>query len=163
MRRGAARRTVEIAMVTAVLGIAVGNAARQCITQSDGGRLARVDAELAAVRAAIAAYQTDHGGTPPGSRDARDPRRASAAPCRDFEMQLTLFTDAGGRTRETRTATFRFGPYLEDGRLPVNPLTATRTLVLATAIAPTPLAGWTFDPVNAHFAALDAARRPLPR
>ena len=164
--RGAARacgvrRGLEIALVTAALGIPVANAALQCVAHSHGGRMARVDAELALLRAAIAAYRADHGGTLPGARDARDPRQASAAPERDFETQLALFTDTEGRTHESRTPVFRFGPYLHGGRLPINPLTASRTLALATAIGPT--AGWSFDPETARFAALDRQRRPLPR
>jgi len=159
----------DVMVVVAVAGLVAAVRAPQIVRHSAPGRLVVVDEELADLRAAIAAYRSQHRGRLPGARDAADPEHASQAPALDFEKQLTLYTDAAGRTSERRSAVFCFGPYVAQGRLPVNPFTGTRTLAVGGAAPPTPSpAGgpppaWTFDLATGRLVAHDSARRVMHR
>jgi hypothetical protein len=169
LRVGSAFRDVMV--VVAVAGLVAAVRAPQIVRHSAPGRLAVVDEELAHLRAAVAAYRSQHRGRLPGSRDAADPEHASRAPALDFEKQLTLYTDAAGRTSERRSAVFCLGPYVTQGRLPVNPFTGTRTLVVGGTAPPTPPPAaadrpppaWTFDLATGSLVAHDSARRVMRR
>jgi type II secretory pathway pseudopilin PulG len=157
--RGASR--VEILAVVVILGVHAAVVSPQFARHTGGGRLATLDAQLAEMRHAIERYAREHGGTVPGERDAADPTRASAAPAIDFEKQLTLYSDAAGRTSETASDTFRFGPYRRQGCLPVNPFTGSRTLVAAAAppsvdASAVGATAWVFVLASGRFASNDA-------
>ena len=54
---------------------------------------------LRVIRAAIELYREEHGGAPPTDHTT-------------FAAQMTLYTDLDGNTNPSRTAVFRYGPYL---------------------------------------------------
>ena len=68
--------------------------------------------------------------------------------------QMTMFTDENGTTNATKTATFKYGPYLS--RMPSNPLAPTeKTAIiisnasdLSTIVDESDPAGWIYNPAT---------------
>jgi hypothetical protein len=71
-----------------------------------------------------------------------------------FLDQMTMFTDENGNTNATKSAVFKYGPYLS--RMPANPLAPTeKTAVmisgaadLSTVIDDSDPAGWIYNPAT---------------
>lgn len=98
----------EIVIVVALLGILA-----SIVVLNFGGsdraaneRVLRTS--LHDLRTAILAYKKDHGHYPCSTAD-------HGYPCDDQALRhkLTRFSDREGRTHDTRTGDFRFGPYLD--------------------------------------------------
>jgi prepilin-type N-terminal cleavage/methylation domain-containing protein len=83
---------------------------------------------LQELRAAILAYRADHGHYPCSSAD-------HGYPCDDRALQhkLTRFSDKAGRTHNTRTGAFVFGPYLD--AFPREPFSRTDSLTWSLGTA----------------------------
>jgi general secretion pathway protein G len=96
--------------------------------------------DLRYLRTQILVYKAQHRDVAPGSGSAV------------FMDQMTMFTDDNGTTNATKSAIFRFGPYLS--RMPSNPLAPTeKTGImisnnsdLSTVIDETDPAGWIYNP-----------------
>lgn len=117
--------------------------------------------DLRYVRTQILVYRAQHGGVAPGYPQGD----ATHAPTiTDLASQLTLYTDAQGRTSTQRGEQFRFGPYLE--RMPVNPVNRSAAVRFVKAdaafpVRPTGVEGWLYQPSTGAFVpnaeGLDAA------
>lgn len=122
-------------MVVTIIGIVAAIAVPRISTTAGVASRNALDATLANVRKSIDVYYAEHGkfpgynptnGTPDGTH---------------FVNQLLMYSDAGGRTNQTLSGAYQFGPYLRSP-FPVNPTNKLRTVaVKATAAAPDPADG----------------------
>lgn len=119
---------VELLVVVVILGILVAAVVPQFTDHTNDARLATIDRDLTEVRAAIERYYQEHRAYP-GAVDPASGTAPAADPDQAFVQQLTTYTDASGRVSPTRSAVFRYGPYLRHSQLPVNPFRGDNTLV----------------------------------
>lgn len=130
---------VEILIVVIILGILAAVVIPQFSDASDDTRSSSVMTNLKTVRSQLQLYKAQHNETWPV----------------DAELgQMITFTDAGGNTNASQTATFRFGPYLL--RVPANPYTGVSTVTTvadpATAYTPgTMTDGWWYNSATGEF------------
>lgn len=106
---------------------------------------------LQSLRSAVALYKADHGRFPCSTGDADYP--CSDA---DFKNKLTQFTDKAGNTATAKSATFAYGPYLQD--FPSEPFSQSDSLtwslgterlkqsVVSSVSAGTGNGGWFYEP-----------------
>ena len=69
---------------------------------------------LSVLRSAVELYYYEHAEYPGENGDGTNAAASEAA----LVAQLTLFTDADGAVNATKTATYRYGPYLRTGLPP---------------------------------------------
>lgn len=138
---------VELVVVIVIIGILAAIAIPRLSRGSTGASQAAVSANLATIRNAINLYATEHNGTFPGPDEA------------GFVDKMTKYTDFGGTVSATKTATCKFGPYLQ--AVPPCPVgenagkpTANKILISATS-PPTPNPaggeGWVYNPTTGEF------------
>jgi prepilin-type N-terminal cleavage/methylation domain-containing protein len=125
-RRESAFTLVEIMIVVALLGLLSAIALPQFLSHKEEGKSAAMVSSLTILRTAIDSYWTQHDGFP-GQKDAAE-----------FADQLLKSTNKSGRVG-TGTG-YGYGPYLRNGKLPVNPITGTDTVKIVSAM-PTKASG----------------------
>ena len=91
---------VELVVVVVIIAIIAAIAIPRLSRGSAGASDAAADGDLYLMRNAILRYAAEHGNTFPGPTAER------------FQSQLTKYTTAAGATQDTRSATYKFGPYL---------------------------------------------------
>jgi type IV pilus assembly protein PilA len=123
---------VEVMIVVAILALLAAIALPQLTSHKEEGKASAMVSSLSVLRTAIDAYWTQHD-TFPG--------QAGAA---ELANQLLKSTNKAGTTG-TGTG-FGYGPYIRNGKLPVNPLTGTNTFKVVTAMptAPTGSEAWIY-------------------
>jgi len=149
---------VELLIVVIILAILAAIVVPQFIASTDDARLAAADSNLRNMRAAIALYTQQHGAAP-GLTDS-GLTGGGAYTNVSFIGQLTQYTNAAGTVNATKTAVFRYGPYLTRATLPPDPFQDLNNLVVVAsgASAGLPLTadgattgGWKFDPDTGAF------------
>ena len=149
---------VELLIVVIILAILAAIVVPQFIASTDDARLAAADSNLRNMRAAIALYTQQHGD-PPGLADSG---LVGGGPYTDvgFIGQLTQYTDAAGTVNASKTAVFKYGPYLTRASLPPDPFQDSSALVVVASGSspglPLPAdgattGGWKFDPDTGAF------------
>ncbi|MHC5209532.1 MAG: type II secretion system protein [Planctomycetota bacterium] len=123
-RRQSAFTLIEIMIVVALLGLLSAIALPQFLSHKEEGKSAAMVSSLTILRTAIDSYWTQHDDFP-GQKDARQ-----------FADQLLKTTNKAGMVG-TGTG-FGYGPYLRNGKLPVNPLTNTNTIKIVNAMPSEP-------------------------
>ena len=155
---------VEVLIVVIVLAILAAIALPQLNGNSDTARVAALDGSLTRLRNAVELYYHQHGSTYPGVRNHRDGSTVTSAAAAEssFVAQLTLFSDAAGRTRTMKDDTFRYGPYLIGG-IPANPFNRRRHVVCRTddpgalGITSDGSSGWMYFVTTGRLVANDGA------
>jgi general secretion pathway protein G len=159
MERGRRRMTgftlVELMIVVIVLGIMAAIVIPQFTDHTSDARLATVDHDLNEIRQAIELYYQQHGNYP-GAVDPASGMVPASNPETAFVTQLTQFTDRRGVVSSTRTAEFRYGPYLRTQSMPVNPFSGDNTLT--AAVGSTSLSTDLYDGTSAWKFALPTGR-----
>ncbi len=129
---------VELVVVV-IIGIVVSVAVPRFSSMGRRNRRATVEADLTVLRGAIDRCYAEHGRYP-GYNPANGAPDGTL-----FVDQLVKFTDATGRTSDTRTSPYTFGPFLRPP-FPTNPINELDTVrVIANAGSAKPLAdtlGW---------------------
>jgi prepilin-type N-terminal cleavage/methylation domain-containing protein len=131
-RRQSAFTLIEIMIVVALLGLLSAIALPQFLSHKEEGKSAAMVSSLTILRTAIDSYWTQHDGFP-GQADARE-----------FADQLLKSTNKAG---EVGTGTgYGYGPYLRNGKLPVNPLSGTNSIRIVATMpnAPTGDEAWIY-------------------
>jgi general secretion pathway protein G len=164
-KRTAARgfTLIELLIVVIILAIIAAIAIPQFTNNTDDARVAALDSNLAAVRAALEQYRIQHtGNVYPGAVAATGATctvgaavtPAAAGSKEAMDAQLTGYSNAAGQVCTGPTPGYTFGPYLRQG-LPADPITGTRTVVVTSAGAPlAPAAatgGWAYDTMTGQF------------
>jgi len=101
----------EILIVVIILGIMAAIAIPEFRSGPIEARRVNLYENLGKIRMQIALYRQQHNRYPEGAR---------------FEDQRTLFANQGGDTATSRSAEYRYPPYLE--QMPTNPVTGLRTI-----------------------------------
>jgi type II secretory pathway pseudopilin PulG len=122
-------------MVVTIIGIIAAIAVPRVATATNSANRNALEATLANVRKTIDTYYAEHDRFP-----GYDP--ANGSPNNDqFVKQLTMYSDAQGRTNATPAALYIYGPYLR-APFPVNPANKLRTVsVKADPTSPAPADG----------------------
>lgn len=137
---------VELVVVIVIIGILAAIAIPRLSRGSGGASSAALAANLATVRNAIALYAAEHNNAFPGPDAA------------GFVDKLTKFSSVSGETSGTRTAVFKFGPYLTAiPPCPVGENAGSATVLISTTSPPTPNPsggqGWVYNPTTGEFLA----------
>ena len=162
---------VELLIVVIILAVLAAIVIPQFSSSTDEARESALRSTLLQMRNAVELYSHQHNGNYPGAilTDGSGPTTTVAEAQTAFTNQLTLFSDVNGQTAVARDPAavppIRFGPYLKQTNLPVNPIdgTATLTVVIATAANAGALdqpaapavgdTGWWYDVVSGKFIA----------
>ncbi len=113
---------VEVMVVIMILGILAGVAVPRFTVSSEDAKLSALSIDVAILERATELYKHQHRGQWPGARKHTDgtPVALAADAATSLVNQLTLYSDIDGRTNNTKTAQFKYGPYLKAG-IPTNP------------------------------------------
>ncbi len=156
-RRSAGFTLVELLIVVIILAILAAIVVPSFGSSSEDAKVSTLKTDLSALRNAIELYQVQHNSRYPGDyseADGTTQTATAAAAATAFVAQLTQYTDANGKVSGTKSATFRYGPYVKNNAMPANPFLtgATADDVLADIVvadvttAPTAsgATGWKF-------------------
>jgi len=138
-RRQGGFTLVELVIVVVIVGIIAAIAIPRFSRASSSARITYVQESISVVRRGIELYYAEHGRYPGYAPATGAPSGA------DFVRQLTRYSDEHGKTQETRSSVFIYGPYLR-APFPANPFNELRTVkVKKTPASPEPAkaaAGW---------------------
>jgi prepilin-type N-terminal cleavage/methylation domain-containing protein len=113
---------IELLIVIVLLGILAAVVVPQVSVSTDDAKLQTLRTDLTQIRSALEIYYAQHTDTYPGANAITGVAAASAAECETaFVQQLTRYTDVDGQVQNFKDATFKYGPYIKGGALPVNP------------------------------------------
>lgn len=151
-QRSRASRLLEALIVLMILGGLSSLVLPQFSSAARVSQETSLRDDLRYIRTQILVYRAQHGGTAPGYPDGDTTRPPTTT---DFAAQMTLYTDAQGRTAIQKSEQFCFGPYLE--QLPANPVnhSAAIRFIAAEALFPTVPGGsegWFYQPATGTFA-----------
>lgn len=164
---------IEMLVVVIILGILAMIIVPQISVSTDDARLNSLQTNLNSLRSAIEVYAAQHANRYPGTYSEADGTTAvpdNAAAKAALLAQLTQFTDINGMVSGTKTATFKYGPYLKTGTLPLNPFNENSDVLcdfaqadITAARAPAGAGeGWQyFAPIGVFFANDNAAHAVL--
>jgi prepilin-type N-terminal cleavage/methylation domain-containing protein len=122
LRDNAGFTLVEMLIVIVLLGILAAVIIPQVSVSTDDAKLQTLRTDLTSLRSSIEIYYAQHTDTYPGANAITGVAAASAAECEAaFVQQLTRYTNVNGQVQNFKDATFKYGPYVKGGALPVNP------------------------------------------
>jgi len=105
---------VELLIVIGIIGILATIVIMNMRGSETGAKETKLKANLANMRQALFAFNSDHGFFPCTTNDHNFKGDQDI-----FKKQLTWYTDAYGKPSQNRSDEYRFGPYLQD--FPSNP------------------------------------------
>ncbi len=164
---------IEMLVVVIILGILAMIIVPQISVSTDDARLNSLQTNVNSIRSAIEVYAAQHSNRYPGTYSEVDGTTATVSNAlakAALLAQLTQFTDVNGMVSGTKTATFKYGPYLKTGSLPLNPFNENSDIVVDFAQADITAAravsggaeGWQyFAPIGVFFANDSAAHAAL--
>ena len=164
---------IEMLVVVIILGILAMIIVPQISVSTDDARLNSLQTNVNSIRSAIEVYAAQHANRYPGTYSEADGTTATTTDAlakAAFLAQLTQFSDINGMVSGTKTATFKYGPYLKTGSLPLNPFNDNSDIVVDFAQADITAArapagageGWQyFAPIGVFFANDSAAHAVL--
>jgi general secretion pathway protein G len=163
---------IEMLVVVIILGILAMIIVPQITVSTQDARLSTLQTSLNTVRSAIEVYSAQHANRYPGVYSEADGTTLTAddaAARTAFLAQLTQFSDKDGQVQATKDATFKFGPYLKMGSLPLNPFNEDSDVAcvfdqndITLARTPAGAQGWRYYvPIGVFFANDDAAHAAL--
>lgn len=144
---------VELLIVVIILAILAAIIVPQFGSSTEDANVSTLKSNLSSMRNLIEVYYQQHGSRYPGAYLETDGTTAAAVgTCpAAFVAQMTMYTNQNGKTSGTKTAEFKYGPYLKAGSLPTNPMLDTNanaiicdvaTVDLTTAVTATGATGW---------------------
>ena len=136
---------VELMIVIAILGLLAAVAIPQFTSQREEGKTAAMVSSLSILRTSIDSYWSQHDGFPGPSSSK-------------FSSQLLKNTNKKGAVGTG--ANFGYGPYLRNGKLPVNPITGTSSFKMVE-VMPTIASGnqaWIYNYVTGEIRSNSAGK-----
>ncbi len=152
---------IEMLIVVIVLGILAAIVIPQIAVSTEDSKLNTLKTNLNTTRSAVELYYFQHNSIYPGASPTTKPVDVTTDELA-FVAQLARYTDVDGNISNTKTAVFKFGPYIKNGSLATNPyndmkdividITETDITVRNSAAADN---GWKFYRVTGVFIAAD--------
>ncbi|UCG33115.1 MAG: prepilin-type N-terminal cleavage/methylation domain-containing protein [Phycisphaerales bacterium] len=142
---------VELVTVTVVIGTVASIAVPRISRGAEGASAAAVKADLAVLRTAIDMYAAEHGGVFPGENP--DGQGGTARSENAFLSQMLKFTDFQGRSSDTRTYPFIYGPYVAKA-MPAAPIgayqgsSAVKVVITGPERVSSGNYGWVYNVLN---------------
>lgn len=149
---------IEMLIVIVILGILAMVIIPQISTSTDDAKQATLRAQLDTMRNAVELYYAQHNNVYPGAQLG-----GAASAAQAFERQLTRYTDGTNGISNTKTAVYKFGPYLKSTSLPMNPYNNLTNILMdtttadITAKASDGTTGWKFYSLTGVLMANDGA------
>ena len=155
---------VELLIVVIILAVLAAVVVPQFSSTTQEAKETALNNNLGEVRKVVELYYHQHNSTYPGANTALGGTggAGAAGTSAAFISQLTLYTNLAGVANSTKTAVFKYGPYLKRQTFPANPIDESTTITMVNTgdvgagditVVPTPGAGWWFDSVSGKFAA----------
>lgn len=121
---------VEMLIVIIVLGILAMVVMPQLTASTDQANLKTLQTNLQIMRRAVETYYVQHDQTYPGKLDiyiifGNGDSTASMA----FVSQLTRYSGKDGEVSTEKDGTYKYGPYIKGGQLPINPFNGSNRVV----------------------------------
>jgi len=119
---------VELLIVVIILAILAAIVVPQFSSTTDDAKQSTMQSNLAAMRSAMELYYIQHGEYPGNLASTQGTGGCSvpgtwlsgAKTGAAFAGQMLYFTDGQGAVCDTKSATYKFGPYIKGGALPSN-------------------------------------------
>jgi len=159
----AAFTLIEMLIVIVILGILAMVIIPQISTSTDDAKLSTLQTNLSSMRNAVELYYAQHNTAYPGAAVPATKPADIVTTADAFVGQLTRYTDAAGNISNTKTAIFKYGPYLKGSTLPTNPFNDLRDVTLDAATADITVkssggaTGWKFYAITGVLMADDGA------
>ena len=116
---------IEMLIVIIVLGILAMIIVPQITISTDDAKVSTLQSSLSGIRSAVEIYYVQHDNTYPGENDVTGAATSvDADAATAFLQQLTRYTTSSGAVTSVKNTTYKFGPYIKVGALPVNPFDA---------------------------------------
>ena len=115
---------MEILIVVILLGILAMVVVPQITISSEDTKASTLQSNLGQLRSLLEIYYAQHNEKYPGEVDDTDgqgPPANMTAAATAFVKQLTLYTNADGKTSSTDNILYPLGPYIKSSTLPPNP------------------------------------------
>jgi general secretion pathway protein G len=133
---------IEVLIVVVIMATLAATIIPQFASSTEDAKGSAVKHNLRTLREIIQIYSVHHRGTWPSIVSGGLPG-------------LTLASDASGATNATSSATYPLGPYIQGGKLPINPFDGKNTVTLTNTFPPsaaTAAGGWLYDPTTGRIA-----------
>ncbi len=124
---------IEILIVVILLGILATIIIPQVSVSTDDAKLNTLITNLSHMRNSIEIYYYQHSNAYPGAAIPGTEPGDCGTTALAFICQLTRYTDASGNIANAKTATYKFGPYIKGGALPVNPFNSKSDITIDAA------------------------------
>lgn len=141
---------IEMLIVIVILGILAMVIIPQIGTSTDDAKLSTLQTNLSAMRNSVELYYAQHNGAYPGAAVPTTAPADITTTALAFMGQLTRYTDVNGNISNTKTAVYKYGPYIKGSDLPTNPFNDLDTVTIdatendITVKASGGAAGWKF-------------------
>jgi len=112
---------IEMLIVVIVLGILAAIIVPQIAVSTDDAKMNTLETNLNGCRKAIELYYFEHGSVYPGGAVPTTKPADVTDTAETFVAQLARYTDVSGNIANAKTAVFKYGPYIKNGKLPTNP------------------------------------------
>ncbi len=115
---------IEMLVVIIVIAILAAIMVPQFSSSTEDANVSALKSNLAAMRHAVELYYHQHNSRYPGiysETDGTTTGLSAAASATAFEEQLTQYTDRNGKVNGTKTAVYKYGPFIKTFELPSNP------------------------------------------
>lgn len=123
---------IEMLIVVIVLGILAAIIIPQIAVSTDDAKLNTLETNLNGVRNAIELYYFEHNSVYPGGAiPTTKPADVTTVPLA-LIAQLARYTDVSGNIANAKDATYKYGPYIKNGKLPTNPYNDKNDVVVDT-------------------------------
>jgi len=144
---------VEVVVAALILGILAKWVVPQFSVAGNAKVKTRLRSNLNDMRTQIMVYRAQHNGVSPGYPEGDF---FSPPTFESFVAQMTLYTDATGKTSTTPSSEFKYGPYMD--QIPANPVNRRADMRVVEADLPFPQTpngdyGWVYQPASAVVAA----------
>ena len=143
MRAKSGFTLVEILIVVVILGILAAIVIPQFTDASTEAKTSSLCSDLQTVRSQLELYKIQHNDALPV------PESGGAT-----WTEMTMYTDISGNTNATKTAVYKYGPYLQ--KIPTNPFNDSSVIDVDGATIGDSGGGWNFNTTTGAFYADDS-------